>query len=125
MKLTLEKAELIVLIGQVLGYKLQEEDVTIKAEPFELHIRNVQLSGHSNSKPKTEEEVEEFENSVTEGLLTMEEVLNQNAAKGGPPAPKEVYEENTPLNRHLGPEEYEEPPDVTQAELNAISRLVK
>ncbi len=123
MKITLEKPELIQLIGKSLGYVISEEDVTISAEPFEVSISNVNLQGIPKpqvAEPAREEEVVTSEQSVAASVLTMGDILNQNASAGGPKAPAFVVEDDVPLHRPLGPYESEEPPEVTQQEISAL-----
>jgi hypothetical protein len=52
MRLVLEKEELIKLIGQALGYNLDESDVKITTDPFELEIKNVRTSDIAEKPPK-------------------------------------------------------------------------
>lgn len=122
MKITLEKPELIQLIGKSLGYVIAEEDVTITAEPFEVNISNVNLQG--SPKPTIPEPVfdEPVAQSTAESVLTMADILTQNASRGGPKVPRVVVEDDVPLSRPLGPQEYDEPPEVTQNEITALLR---
>lgn len=43
MKLTLEKADLLQLLSMALNYELREDEVEVKAEPFEVHLKTVRL----------------------------------------------------------------------------------
>jgi hypothetical protein len=145
MKLTLEKAELIQLIGNSLGYTLQEEDVTVVAQPFEVRIQNVNLAevaaqktppaldpadvgdfldstGYSDeeNQDEAEEEVPE-EIDTAANVMTMGDILTKNASMGGP-TPDRRYDDEGELGRRLGPEESVEPPDYTQEEISAAGR---
>jgi hypothetical protein len=118
MKLTLEKAELIQLIGNSLGYELNEEDVTVTAEPFEVRIQNVNLGEMAAAKPPPDIDPgfavdpmavdEDPEEETAAQVLTMADILNQNEIMGG-----------ATVERTNGPQEYDEPPPVTQEELTA------
>ncbi len=119
MKITLEKPELIQLIGKSLGYVISEDDVEITAEPFEVSISNVNLQ--SPPTPPPAEGIAE-EKTPQNSVLTMGDILNRNSTMGGPKPPAIVVEEDVPLTRNLGPLETEEPPPVTQAEIAAILR---
>jgi hypothetical protein len=44
MRLILEKAEVLKLLGTALGYDIQEGDAEIIADPFEVHIKNVRVA---------------------------------------------------------------------------------
>ena len=124
MKITLERPELIQLIGKSLGYAISDEDISIQAEPFEVSIRNVDLSGRPKLKDNIPEEPEEpaEEQTPAAAVLTMNEILNQNSVRGGPKPPRNVVEDSVPLTRNLGPLESEDPPPVTQAEISAVLR---
>ncbi len=138
MRLTFERAELIQLIGNSLGYTLQDVDVDICAEPFEVRIKNVNLTGLAKKKdttpsgvtpteesvntPLDEQTAESPEAQAAAGVLTMAEILNQNSDLGGPAAPTVVVEEDEELGRPLGPQESTTPPPVTDEELNATAR---
>jgi hypothetical protein len=52
MRLVLEKKEIIKIIGKALGYNLDESDVKITTEPFELEIKNVRTSDIEEKAPK-------------------------------------------------------------------------
>ncbi len=123
MKLTLEKDELVQLIGNALGYALTEEDVTVSADPFEVRIRSVDLTKLAaprvRTAPSALAKVEEAQEEVVEsaGVLTMAEILDHNSELGGPVAPSQVDEEDLPpLARPLGVLESEEPPPITDDE---------
>lgn len=125
MRITLERAELIQLIGKSLGYVIADEDIEIRGTPFEVSIRNVDLSGMTKPKkaaPEEPEDEEPEEKTAAASILTMSEILNQNAERGGPKPPRIVVEDDVPLHRSLGPLESEEPPPVTQDEIAALLR---
>ena len=109
MKITLEKQDLLGILSKSLGYSIADEDVTVQADPFEVHIRSVNVNELAAQK-----EVEtgpspvsvytgdqSAPQAVRQQVLTMEEVLKQNEL----------------LNRPLGPGETDEPPPITEAEL--------
>jgi len=134
MKLTLEKAELIQLIGKSLGYEIQDDDITVHADPFEVHIQNVDLAGMAASQepvgdpldiddippyhqdPNFDEEEEQGEDDP-ENVMTMSDVLNLNSGLGGPTAPPTVIEDEP--ERPLGPNESTDPPPFTDEEMFA------
>ena len=138
MRVTLEKPELIALIAKTLGYALQDSDIEVVADPFEVRISNVNIAGlaalKGEGKPvqeseepaveDEEEEEEETEATTPAKIITMNEILEQNENMGGAPAPAQhVVEEDLPeLTRPLGQYETEEPPEVTDGELKAAGR---
>ena len=132
MRMTLERSELVAIIGKNFGYELNEEDVVVQAEPFEVHIKNIDLSKLAAKRatqpdevsPDVEEvppeagetelddeRIEEEGDESVDSLLTLNDILQQNENMGGPP-----------LSRPLGPLESEEPPEITDAELAATKR---
>ena len=119
MKITLERAELIHLISKSLGYSVEDHDVVIQAEPFEVSISNVRLipSAGEDTTPAPQVEDNQEEDTVSD-TLSMEDILSKNAAFGGP----KMQRKNPPLGRPLGPYETEEPPEVTQDEISAVLR---
>jgi hypothetical protein len=50
MRLILEKAEVLKLLGSALGYDIQEGDAEIIADPFEVHIKNVRVAELASPK---------------------------------------------------------------------------
>lgn len=139
MRVTLEREDLLAILGKALGYELHEDDVTITADPFEVHIKKVPVDELSQKaetpKPATTEPSimsdqtsgEEFleENSdEVDAVMTMEQVLAQShsIAQDGS---RTVGETPGPLTRPLGPAESEEPPPVTDEELAAITRIAQ
>lgn len=134
MKLTLERAELIQLIGSTLGYKLADEDVSVNADPLEVRIQNVNLEGMAKIKSTTpdtmsddvvedeeEDEPTEEEQTAT-NILTMADIMKTNTQMGGAGAPTDSLVGSPPLRRPLGPLEYEDPPPLTDAELEATRK---
>jgi hypothetical protein len=114
MKLTLERKDLLVLLGKQLGFVLNDEDVTVQADPFEVQIKQVPTAEIVESA-RTESKVRKFPESETDTqdqlakkIMTMAEVLEKNAALGGP--------------RPLGPEEFEDPPTISESELYGTRR---
>lgn len=135
MRLTLERAELIQLIGNSLGYTIADDDVTVKADPFEVRIKNVDLSGMAQSKTSVskdmdniledeEEEMYTGEEDAADSILTMADILNKNQEIGGAGAPTDRAVGDIP-RRPLGPLETEEPPIITEEELNAAIRTAR
>jgi len=133
-RLTLERDELILLIGKSLGYDIADEDVTVKADPFEVRIKNVDLAGMSqppraseDSLEYSEEDTEDEEAEKTEeediagSILTMGDILNQNTAMGGAGAATAKVVGDIP-RRELGPMETHEPPPYNEEELKASQR---
>ena len=113
MRLTLERAELVQLIGNSLGYTIADDDVTVKADPFEVHIKNVDLSGMAQGKTSVsrdiedalqedEEEVYTEEEDAADSILTMADILNKNQEIGGAGAPTDKAVGDIP-RRPLGP----------------------
>ena len=121
MRLTLERPELIKIIGHILGYDLDADDVIVSAEPFEVKITNVNLNGMLRAKEVSENPAP-TQRSAQDSVLTMGDILNQNSSLGGPKPPANVVEEDVPLSRNLGPLESEEPPPITQTEILATLR---
>jgi len=139
MRITLERADLLKILSKALHYDIQDDDITLNADPFEVHIRQVpvdDLAKSAEPPPKTELGVyadnddtpgEEFLEDLPEeaaAVLTMDEVLRKNDTlrqddnRTVGETPKEY-----PLNRPLGPYETEEPPPVTEDELRALTRM--
>ena len=134
MKLTLERAELVQLIGKALGYDLEDDDVVVNAEPFEVRIQNVNLA--EMSKPAvppdpdplgidddfltdTDDETGAYpDEEVREAasVMTMSDVLNLNSGLGGPTAPTTVVEDEP--ERPLGANESIDPPPFTDEEFS-------
>jgi len=121
MKITLERTELIHIISKSLGYDVEDTDVSINAEPFEVSIRNVCLTGSRKTSGDLSE-TERYEEKEDEEPLTIEDLLRKNAAYGGPQITPKGGEDSTPMTRPLGPMETEEPPPVTQDEISAVLR---
>lgn len=128
MKITLERPELIHILSRSLGYYIEDDDVTIQPDPFEISISNVSLTANSaltepvNSVPLVEEKEEEEEEESPNETLTMEDLLSKNAAYGGPKIAQTQVKDSTPLTRRLGPLETENPPPITQEEIHAVLR---
>lgn len=144
MKVTLEKEELIRILSSEFGYDINENDVTVSAEPFEVQIKNLPVDTLAK-KAKKEAELAEVLKAVTAAgettevetpvvpeeevseVLTMEDLLAQNETlmSGGKPQNKPVSSDF--LERPLGPNEFEDPPPVTEAELGtglaALTRI--
>ena len=114
MKVTLEKADLVNILSRALGYPIDESDVEVQADPFEVHIRQVdvsELAKQTETAETVEDPIETPETSTVERrepVLTMTDILAQNEAMGGAPRP-------------LGPQETEDPPPITEEEL-AVGR---
>ena len=121
MKITLEKQDLLGILSKALGYPIADDDVTVQADPFEVHIRSVNVGELAAQKEQEAENTGPAPVSTYTGqlpdetpvpvrtpappksqVLTMEDVLNKN---------------NELLNRPLGPGETEEPPPITEEEL--------
>jgi hypothetical protein len=52
MRLILEKAEVLKLLGAALGYDIQDGDAEIVTDPFEVHIKNVRIAELATPAPK-------------------------------------------------------------------------
>jgi hypothetical protein len=126
MKITLERPELIHILSQSLGYGINDEDVSIQSDPFEVSIRNVQLTGGTSTPKKPEEaiepESEPEQPAESDGTLSIEDLLRRNEAYGGPKIDQKTVKETAPITRHLGPYETEDPPPITQEEIHAVLR---
>lgn len=115
MKLTLELADLLVLLSKQLGFTLKEEDVSVQADPFEVHISHVPTKEivEPITKPVTTpaSKTEDSEKALVNNILTIEQILNKSdelSVQGGTHQP-----------RVLGPYESEEAPPITREELYA------
>lgn len=115
MQLTFEKTDIIRIMEKVLKYNINDDDVTITAEPFTVCIRNVNLNAMATPPPQPEPTQEEEdtvsytdddEDSEGVAVLTMDEIMNKNTAMGGAGA-----------TRQLGMNESEEPPPITEEEM--------
>lgn len=121
MKVTLEKADLLRILSSALGYPIDEEDVEVRADPFEVHIRSVnvdELAQQQKSEPITPadipdipEEPSEKTQTTANTVMTMADILRRNETMGG-----------APVSRPLGPEESEDPPPISEAELMSAWR---
>jgi len=131
MRVTLERKDLLAILSKALRYDIQDEDVTINADPFEVHIKQLPIDElkPASIAPVVEEESQTAfmevdsadEQSPEEAaLLTMEQVLAQNNELSQDSS--RTVGETPPLNRPLGPEESEEPPPITEDELRALTR---
>jgi len=134
MRITLERADLLRILSKSLGYEIDDDDLTVNPDPFEVSIKRVPVDeiARGAAPPDDSEDVQE---NVAEELLddlpeeesspevaavmTMEQVLNasqmlrqDNSRTVGTP----------PLTRPLGPEETEEPPPISEKELRALTR---
>ncbi len=58
MKLTLEKADLLQLLSIALNYELREDEVEVKADPFEVHLKTVRLLDLARPRKPAQEEVQ-------------------------------------------------------------------
>ena len=57
MRVTLERKDLLAILSKALRYEIQDEDVTIDADPFEVHIKQLpvdELVPTKASEPATE-----------------------------------------------------------------------
>lgn len=52
MRLTLEKQDVLKLLGTALGYDIQDDDVEVKTEPFEIHIKKIRVAETSERPAK-------------------------------------------------------------------------
>jgi len=52
-RLILEKAEVLKLLGKALGYDIQDGEAEIIADPFEVHIKNVRVAELATSRAPT------------------------------------------------------------------------
>jgi len=120
MKVTLERADLIRILSSALGYRIEDADVEVCAEPFEVHIQQVnvnELAKQQTAPEPSEEDAPVIETPSSKGddpestVLTMTDILKQNEAMGGAAAP-----------RPLGPQETDEPPPITEEEMTAARR---
>ncbi len=118
MKVTLEKVDLVRILSTTLGYPIAEEDVEVQADPFEVHIRSVnveEMAQQQTPPPPPEDDVPDPEDVPTEPVnpvMTMADILRQNETMAGGIAPP----------RPLGPEESDDPPPISEAELMAAGR---
>lgn len=130
MKITLEKTDLVNILAKVFGYALSDEDVTVQADPLEVHVRNVNVdklarteeepSGDFpiNDDTEPEEVEEEYPMPEEKSTLTLEELLNANALL----ANKKTTQPSS-TERPLGPDESPDPPPITSIELDALKRI--
>lgn len=109
MRVTLEKSDLVKLLGKALGYpSLSEEDVDVQAEPFEVHIHNVRLNELSATPPPSASS-----SAGTKAAAPMVPVATQQT----PPSVEELMARNAELagapmiREYLAPGETYEPPD--------------
>lgn len=112
MKLTLERKDLLVLLGKQLGFALNDEDVTVQADPFEVQIKQVPTAEIVEST-RTESKVRKSPETNTQDplakkIMTMAEILDENDKLRG--------------LRPLGPAESEDPPPISESELFGSSR---
>jgi len=60
MKIVLEEKDLIALLGKALGVTLNPDEVSVKTDPFEVHVTNAEVAlsfSTSDEKESTPEEV--------------------------------------------------------------------
>jgi hypothetical protein len=124
MRLTLEKADLLQLLSMALNYELHDEEVEVKAEPFEVHLKTVRLLDLARaSKPvpvavqdKTRIPVARPGLPAPESASPedLEDLLSQSASLAGAGLPSaEIDPDVKGMNdfaRALRPGETEEPP---------------
>lgn len=122
MRLILEKAEVLKLLGAALGYDIQDGDAEIVADPFEVHIKNVRVAELASPKaPPAKVQATTApqasprpEAAPTDDSQDIDDVLSASAelaAAGLPSA--EIDPDVRGLNdfaRPLRPGETEEPP---------------
>ena len=111
MRITLEKEDLLSILSKSLGYTLYDEDVTVQADPFEVHIRSVNVGEMAEqiskataapADPVTNQPATPSQQDTSNSVLTVEDVMDQNEEM---------------LTHPLGPGETEEPPPITDVEL--------
>ena len=124
MQVVFEKKDIVRVFNAVLGYDIEEDDLEIQSDPFQVKISNVQIDklAAPREEPGAEDDETSYEDMLNEphvedpeprdpdATMTVEELLRHNdaLAEAGP--------------RHLGALETEEPPPITDAELNALRR---
>lgn len=105
MRITLEKGDLVNLLGKALNYELTEEDVDVQPEPFEVHIHNIRLndlaasapaSGSAPAKAGAPVVPESDDYAADRPLASVEDLLEKNQAM---------------IRENLAPGETYEPPD--------------
>jgi hypothetical protein len=129
MKVTLEKADLLSILSTALGYPIADEDLEVQAEPFEVRIRRVNVEELAQQQQKTqnvdpddlpEADPPEADRVVKNPVMTMAQILSKNERLSGTSAPASLG--GPVASRPLGPEESEEPPPISEAELMAWGR---
>lgn len=127
MKVTLEKSDLLRILSTALGYPIADEDVEVQADPFEVHIRKVNVDelAQQHTQAITPEDIpdEEPPSKVRPDenpVMTMAQILSKNEQLGGTSAPASLG--GPAVSRPLGPEESEEPPPISEAELMSAWR---
>lgn len=121
MRLVLEKKEIIKIIGKALGYNLDESDVKITTDPFELEIRNVRTSDIGDTTPKAapmrvQEDIPKPPSSASPDIddQNLDDLLSKSSdiAAAGLPSEK-IDPDSRGLNdfsRPLAANETEDPP---------------
>ena len=138
MKVILEKADLLKILSKEFGYDLEDGDVTVTAEPFEVQVSQLPVQHLAARVPttevlQTEEEIfEELPDAperedYTTTTMTMEQLLAHSDELASGRKPSGFRSDDQPIDRPLGPDEFVEPPPVSPAEisggLEALSRL--
>lgn len=127
MRVTFEKDDIVKMLRQVLGYDIEDDDVVIQTDPFEVQVSKVDVE--KLAQPPTEDpmlkgsqellaallskqgEEEKPKDPVgeEEGVITMNDILSQNSQL----STKSTRTPNVkPLGRPLGLGETEEPPAI-------------
>lgn len=122
MKLTLEKADLLQLLSIALNYELREEEVEVKADPFEVHLKTVRLLDLARPRKPAQEEVQVRGPAKHPTLIDPEEgspedlddLLSKSASLAGAGLPSaDIDPDVRGINdfaRPLRPGESEDPP---------------
>lgn len=117
MRVILEKAEVLTLLGGALGYDFKEGDVEIITDPFEVHIKNVRVAELAAPKKPQGQVQEPRQTSVVpqqlEDSLNLDEVLADSAALAAGLPSTEIDPDTRGINdfaRKLYLGETEDPP---------------
>lgn len=54
MKIVLEEKDLVLLLGKALGVSLDPEEVTVKTDPFEVHVTNAEVALNFSTEAEPE-----------------------------------------------------------------------
>jgi hypothetical protein len=138
MRVILEKTDLLKILSKEFGYDLEDGDVTVTAEPFEVQVSQLPVQHFAQkqaSAPLTNvvedplEVPQYYEQESAEPVpVSIDELLARSEALAAGDKPSSGFANNEErLNRPLGPDEYVEQPPVSSEEIRgglaALSRL--